>query len=100
MIDIGSLGGMVSAARGINNAGQIVGYSYLPGDKVTHGFLYWKGKMVDLNTLLDSSGAGWVVDGAGAINDAGQIVAYAHEAKTGRHHGVLLTPSPGSPGEK
>ena len=47
-------------ASGINNKGQVVGYS---GD---HGFLYINGQMQDLGFL-----------GPTAINDAGQITRLA-----------------------
>ena len=34
--------------------------------------------MLDLNTLLDSSGVGWNIINGQGINDAGQIIAIAH----------------------
>lgn len=47
---------------------------------------------VDLNTLLDSTGAGWVLKEATGINDAHQIVGYG-VAPNGEHHAFLLTPN-------
>jgi probable HAF family extracellular repeat protein len=68
--DLGSLGGVVSnAANGINNRGQVVGQSNLPGDAVTHAFFWQKGVMTDLGTLPgDSSSIAF------DINDKGQVV--------------------------
>jgi hypothetical protein len=47
--------------------------------------------MVNLNTLLDGSGAGWKVVQAYGINTVHQIVGQAADSK-GRLHAVLLTP--------
>ncbi len=40
MQDLGTLGGLDSQGYAINNQGQVVGKSSLPGDEVTHAFLY------------------------------------------------------------
>jgi len=50
--DLGTLGGSYAYARGINNSGQVAGYSYLTGNSSAHAFLYDGGVMIDLNTLL------------------------------------------------
>ncbi|MFL5328192.1 MAG: hypothetical protein ACJ8C4_04700 [Gemmataceae bacterium] len=44
--DLGTLGGADSYANGINNSGQIVGYSSTLGS-VTHGFIWQNGSMTD-----------------------------------------------------
>jgi probable HAF family extracellular repeat protein len=49
--DLGTLGGSFSLAYGINDNGQIDGFSTLPGDAVQHSFLIEKGTMIDLGTL-------------------------------------------------
>jgi probable HAF family extracellular repeat protein len=68
--DLGSLGGvMFNAANGINNLGQVVGQSDLPGDAVTHAFFWQKGVMTDLGTLPGDSNSI-----AFDINDKGQVV--------------------------
>ena len=72
MADLGTLGGSYSVAHGINNAGQVVGWSYLHGTSLpTHAFLYSGGGMTDLGTLGGSSSMG------DDINNEGQIVGYS-----------------------
>ncbi|HZT44347.1 MAG TPA: Ig-like domain repeat protein [Chthonomonadaceae bacterium] len=68
--DLGSLTGNPETnteAYGINNAGQIVGYS-TGSDNLLHAFLYSSGSMQDLGTI----GSDYAI--AVAINNAGQIV--------------------------
>lgn len=69
MLDLGTLGGTFGQAWALNNRGQVVGYSGLPGDSANHAFLWdHTGGMQDLGTLGGGTG------GADAINDAGDIV--------------------------
>lgn len=68
--DLGALGGRYSEARGINNHGQVVGYSEIPGDSARHAFLY-DGIMHDLGTL------GGRLSVANDINDSGHIVGHS-----------------------
>jgi probable HAF family extracellular repeat protein len=69
-VDLGTLGGLNSSALAINNGGQVVGYSYLPGNgSTTHPFLYTDGQMLDLGLIPDA------INGyASAINSAGVVV--------------------------
>lgn len=68
--DLGSLGGTTNnLAWDINNQGQIVGQSDLPGDATGHGFLWESGKMRDLGVL-----PGDVFSVAGEINNRGQVL--------------------------
>jgi len=73
MRDLGTLGGDVSVAYGINNHGQVVGRSqYEPYNDNYHAFLWDKNDgMIDLNS---SFAFGIDESVAYAINDAGQIV--------------------------
>jgi len=68
LTDLGNLGGSMNHhPQYINNRGQIVGYSNLLGDQITHAFL-WQGVMTDLGTLpRDTFSFGE------AINDNGVI---------------------------
>ncbi len=81
----GQIGG--SHAYGINAAGDIVGMS---GDQIATAVLWDGTTPVDLNTLLDISGAGWSLKRADAINDFGQIVSVGIKGQD--IHAVLLTP--------
>jgi probable HAF family extracellular repeat protein len=71
-VDLGTLGGQNSSAQAINNAGQIVGYSYLAGNgATTHPFLYTDGQLLDLGLLPDATN-GY----ASAINSDGIVVGH------------------------
>ncbi len=88
MIDLGILGGnplYSSYAYGINNKGQVVGFSEGVGP-----FLYSGEGIMDLNTLL-ATDSGWRLDGARAINDLGQIVGNGWI--NGQNHAFLMTPT-------
>lgn len=64
--DLGTLGGSSTVGYGINNAGQVTGFSQTAQGE-THAFLYSKGQMTDLGTLGGNLSVGR------GINDAGQI---------------------------
>ena len=79
--DLGNLGGQTGLAGGnvaydINNVGQVVGNSDLPGDTTFHAFL-WTRKigMKDLGTV-----SGDVASVSISINDAGLIVGASLDA--------------------
>jgi probable HAF family extracellular repeat protein len=72
MRDLGSLGGTCTTASDINNHGQIVGFSNLPGDLSEHGFLWNNGSFQDLGGSL-----GGDFLGPFALNDAGEAVGFA-----------------------
>jgi len=69
--DLGNLGG-ASYADGINNAGQIAGYSFL-ANGTYHAFEYQGGAMTDLNPILGGTNSA-----AYAINASGQIVGNSY----------------------
>src|SRR5690242_7257310 len=69
MTDLGTLGGNTSYAFGINDSGEVVGYSYLADNVTRHAFTWTaSGGMVDLGTL---PGGAW--SQAEKINAAGEI---------------------------
>jgi probable HAF family extracellular repeat protein len=69
MMDIGSFGGTQGSALGLNNRGQVVGSSKLPGDEGLRPFLWGKKEgLRDLGTL------GGTIAGAQAVNGTGTVV--------------------------
>src|SRR5439155_11434119 len=77
VIDLGNLGGTVTnEPNNINNQGQVVGFSDLPGDTSFHAFLWTEDfGMQDLDTL-----PGDVFSGGDGNNDKGQIVGFSCNA--------------------
>ena len=69
--DLGTLGGTASSATGINNLGQVAGYSFAPGNTATLGYVYASGGLSGIGTLGGGASFGY------AINDAGQVTGGA-----------------------
>jgi probable HAF family extracellular repeat protein len=85
---------VLSIARSVNDAGDIVGESYAPGpcaDCPSHraAVLWDEGQPIDLNTQLHD-GEGWVLMRAVGITEAGQIVGTG--TFQGQPQSWLLTP--------
>jgi len=83
---LGSLGGVAfgsfnGTATSINDAGEVVGYSYVD-DLTRHAFLYQNGVMRDLGSLGGYSAAL-------SINNAGDIVGFSSESTYGPAHPIL-----------
>src|SRR6266704_6033753 len=66
MLDLGTLGGNCGGPAVLNNRGQVIGSSTLPGDLISRPFLWDHGVITDLGTLGGENGE------ALAINDAGE----------------------------
>ena len=84
MIDLGTLGGATSKARGINNLGVIVGYAYNAAGNFL-GFTYQNGTMTPIGTL----GGSWSI--AYAINDQNQIAGQAYTRNNRAAHAFRLS---------
>jgi probable HAF family extracellular repeat protein len=80
--NLGTLGGNSSRALGVNDAGQVVGFSSVAGSPSARAFIYENGVMRDLG------GFGGAATLASAINQAGQIVGSADDA-SGMAHAFL-----------
>ncbi len=87
MTDLGTLGGSESRGTGINSAGQVVGWSYLPSDFVAHAFLVSDGAMTDLGTL-----SGMNSSFAVGISASGTVVG---NSDSGGHGPFIYNPSTG-----
>jgi probable HAF family extracellular repeat protein len=89
-INLGNLGNHHASASGINNRGEVVGQSYIPGTSATqHGFVWRNGVMHDLQTMIPAD-SGWILWDAVAIANDGRIVGGG--VHNGTAHAFLLTP--------
>jgi probable HAF family extracellular repeat protein len=96
MIDLGNFGGTLSGVGEMNNNGQVLGTSSLPGDELFDPFVWDNGRLIDLYTQT----VGGNPYTANAINDHGLIVgagafpehpydAYVWRNGTGKNLGAL-----------
>jgi probable HAF family extracellular repeat protein len=83
MKDLGTLGGTLAFANGINNRGQIAGASTLAGDSAYHAFLWDKEKLTDFGTL-----GGSFVEVVG-LNETGEMVGQAQLPNSQTLHAFL-----------
>ena len=65
----------LSLANGINNKGQVVGFSPDANSNNTVASLWQDGVLTDLNTLIPSNSPMFLIEALG-INDRGQIAGY------------------------
>jgi probable HAF family extracellular repeat protein len=94
MVDLGTLDGGDTFARAINNSNQIVGRAVSTA-KVSTAFVYERGRMIDLNSLLRTQLPGkFRLGDAIAINNSGQILAEGFRVAAGKRERrtYLLTP--------
>ena len=86
LIDLGTLGGSGSGASAINEAGQVIGTSYLPGDTEQHAFVWENGVMTDLGTLGGSNSY------PRYINEAGLVIGISDMPGDTYWHGFVWDP--------
>lgn len=75
--DLGTLGGSFSLAYGINDKGQISGFSTLSGDQVVHAFVIQGSTMTDMGTLGGPNSQVF-----SNLNNFGQVLATAETAES------------------
>jgi probable HAF family extracellular repeat protein len=91
MMDLGAVAGTPnSGANFINSKTQIVGFAFACDFSVLNAFLWEKGSMVNLNTLI-SRNSPFYLYWAGFIDDQGEIGAFG-VLPNGDSHAVLLVP--------
>jgi probable HAF family extracellular repeat protein len=90
MVNLPTLGGNFVQPCGINDAGQVVGYSSTSTGTLG-AFLWTNGTIQNLNDLI-SANSGWTLYWANDINNSGQIVGTG-VAPNREFHGFLLTPA-------
>jgi probable HAF family extracellular repeat protein len=85
--DLGTFGGTTNYVTGINNAGQVVGYSstWTSLGTVSNAYLYSNGSMTALGTL---GGTNSMAEG---INDAGQVVGSSYTTGNTNSHAFLYS---------
>jgi probable HAF family extracellular repeat protein len=78
IVRLGNLGGESSMALGVNNAGQVVGWSDTGDSRNPRTAFFWHwqdGQMLDLDSLADTGGKIQLMEAA-EINNAGHIVGF------------------------
>jgi probable HAF family extracellular repeat protein len=93
MTDLGSFGGTFTEPGWLNERGQIVGFSNLPGDATAHPFLWSRAEgLKDLGTLEGTFGlATWINEGGEVVGSAttqGDQVQFAFLWKDGVMRGL------------
>ena len=92
MKSLGTLAGdLASFALGINDEGQVVGQSIGPDFSSVRAFLWEKGVMTDLNTLVAVNPGKLYLLVAESINDRKEIIGLAVDG-AGNYHGYLAIP--------
>jgi probable HAF family extracellular repeat protein len=86
--DLGTLGGERTSAMGLNNRGEVVGFSQT-ATGLTRAFLYSGGSLVDLGALGGAESLAY------RISDNGVVVGRAQDS-TGRFHAFVTTTNGGA----
>jgi probable HAF family extracellular repeat protein len=99
-IDLGSLAGLGSAARDLNDHDEVVGYSAVSGtgsSQIVHAFLYSHGKMTDLGTLGGADSMANDINALGAIVGVSDTASGAPHAFLDRHGQMIDLGTLGGP---
>jgi probable HAF family extracellular repeat protein len=83
MRDLGSLGGTLGGVNWLNDKGDVVGQSDLPGDRTFRPYLWNGRRMIDLGTLGGNYGT------ANYVNDRGDVAGWATPTGDRSVHGFL-----------
>jgi probable HAF family extracellular repeat protein len=105
--NLGTLGGTSTTGTGINEKGQVTGYSYFTVEggsfSYSHAFLYTDGSMQDLGTLGGLQSTGMAINAAGQVTGQSSISgnnmwshAFVYGNGTMRDLGTLIPGAPGS----
>lgn len=97
LVDLGTLGGLYSAAYAVNSLGTVVGKADTDTLGTTHAFAWADGQMADLGTLGGANSVAY------AVSDTGAIAGASDMNDIGTRHGFLyasgqmqdLAPLPG-----
>ncbi len=86
--DMGTLGGTQSTALRVNDANQVVGWSYVNADAYYRGFIWSDGAVTELGTLGGAS------SGASGINQTGEVVGWSFLSDEWTTHGFVWRGGP------
>src|SRR5262249_45325910 len=86
--DLGVFGGTTSQALGINDAGQVVGWSDTPGGG-QHAFLYDGGQLLDLGTFGGHNSKAYAINNAGLVVGAADLAGRYQHAFVSDGKGLL-----------
>ena len=86
--DLGTLGGRYSVASGINNSGQVAGYSQMP-DSNYHAFIYHAFITGPNGVGMTDLGIGETYSEALGINDSGQVVGTFKMPGDSKYHAFV-----------
>lgn len=81
MTALGTLGGSSSSAEGMNDSGQVVGWSTTAGG-ADHAFLYSGGSMLDLGTLGGANSIAMQINNSGKVVGSSDSTAFLYSGGT------------------
>jgi len=73
-VPVGTLGGDLGISWGVNDAGDLAGQSWLPGNLVHHAFVRHDGALQDLGTLGGTNSVAYAINANGVVAGAAEVV--------------------------